>query len=47
MNVYMTNTGDIPIGLNEDELIKKNATLTQEKEAIENEIQQKDKEIKD
>lgn len=47
MNVYMTNTGDIPIGLNEDELIKKNATLTQEKEAIENELQQKEKEIKD
>lgn len=47
MNVYMTNTGDIPIGLNEDELIEKNATLTHEKEAIENELQKKEKEIKD
>ena len=38
MNVYMTNSAEIPLGISEEELIKKNTQLNQEKEMINNKL---------
>ena len=43
----MTNSAEIPLGISEEELIKKNTQLNQEKEMINNKLQTKEKEIKE